>query len=82
MKLSNLGNGLFCVQSGVFLTRFGHILLLSLSCVKEPEKIIARTLCFTRQSNLRPSYFFNNGAYVLDFCAQMYPLIFFNLDPF
>ena len=31
MKLSNLGNGLFCVQSGVFLTKFGHRLLLSLS---------------------------------------------------
>ena len=31
MKLFNLGNGLYCVQSGVFLTKFGHRLLLSLS---------------------------------------------------
>ena len=40
-------------------------------------KIISRTLCFMRQSNFRPSYFFNNDAYFLDFCAQNYPLIFF-----
>ena len=31
MKLSNLGNGLYCVQSGVFLTKFGHRLHLFLS---------------------------------------------------
>ena len=31
MKLFNLENGLYRVQSGVFLTKFGHILLLSLS---------------------------------------------------
>ena len=35
-----------------------------------------------RQSNFRPSYFFINDAYFLDFCAQNYPLIFFNLNPF
>ena len=26
--------------------------------------------------------FFNNDAYFLDFCAQKFPLIFFNLNPF
>ena len=50
--------------------------------MKELEKIIARTLCFMRQSNFRRSYFFNNDAYFLDFRAQNYPLIFFNLNPF
>ena len=31
MKLFNLETGLNCVQSGVFLTNFGHKLFLSLS---------------------------------------------------
>ena len=30
-QLFHLGNGLYCVQSGVFLTKFGHRLVLSLS---------------------------------------------------
>ena len=47
MELFTLENGLNCVQIGVFLTKFGHRLLLSLSasCVKELEKIIAWMLC-------------------------------------
>ena len=45
-------------------------------------KKIARMLCFMPQSNFRPSYFFINNSYVLDFCAQNYPLIFLNLNPF
>ena len=31
LKLFNLENGLYCVQSGVFLTKFGHKLPLSIS---------------------------------------------------
>ena len=62
MKLFNLGNGHYHVQSGVFLTKFGHRLLLSLSAqpdmCERDGKIIARTLCFMRQSNFRRSYFF------------------------
>ena len=38
-------------------------------------KIIAWTLCFMPQSNIRPSYFFNHDAYFLDLCAQNNPLI-------
>ena len=34
------------------------------------------------QSILRPNYIFNNDAYFLDFRAQKFPLIFFNLKPF
>ena len=37
MKLFNLGNRLYCVQSGVFLTKFGHRLLLSLSA--QPDNV-------------------------------------------
>ena len=37
MKLFNLGNGLFFAQSGVFLTEFGHKLLLSLSA--QPDNV-------------------------------------------
>ena len=29
----------------------------------------------------RPNYIFNNDAYFLDFCAQKFPLIFFNVNP-
>ena len=31
---------------------------------------------------LRPNYIFNEDAYFLDFCAQKFPLIFFNVNPF
>ena len=50
--------------------------------VKELEKIIARTLCFMHQSFFRPNYIFNNNAYFLDFRAQKFPLIFFNVNLF
>ena len=50
--------------------------------MKELEKIIARTHCFMHQSFFRPNYIFNNDAYFLDFCAQKFPLIFFNVNPF
>ena len=69
MAFFNLGNGLYCVQSGVFLTEFGRRLPLSLSdkpgniCVKQLGKIIAWTLCFMHQSTFRPEYIFNNDAY-------------------
>ena len=34
------------------------------------------------QSFFRPNYSFNNDAYFLDFRAQKFPLIFFNVNPF
>ena len=34
------------------------------------------------QSFFRPNYVLNNNAYFLDFCAQKFPLIFFNVNPF
>ena len=46
--------------------------------MKELEKIIAKMRCFMHQSFYRPNYIFNNDAYFLDFCAQKFPLIFFN----
>ena len=33
------------------------------------------------QSFFRPNYIFNNDAYFLDFRAQQFPLIFFNVNP-
>ena len=49
--------------------------------MKELEKIIARTLCFMHQSFVRPNYIFDNDAHFLDFRAQKFPLIFFNVTP-
>ena len=49
--------------------------------MNELEKIIARTLCFMHSSFFRPNYNFTNDAYFLDFRAQKFPLIFFNLNP-
>ena len=49
--------------------------------MKELEKIIARTRRFMHQSFFRPNYIFNNDAYFLDFRAQKFPLIFFNVNP-
>ena len=46
------------------------------------EKIIARALCFMHQGIFRPNYIFNKDAYFLDFRAQKFPFIFFNLNPF
>ena len=34
------------------------------------------------QRFFRPNYIFNNDAYFLDFRAQKFPLIFFNVNPF
>ena len=73
-------------KSGILPTKFGHKLLLSLSAqhdyVKELKKIIARTHCFMHQFFFRPNYIFNNDAYFLDFRAQKFPLIFFNVNLF
>ena len=86
-KLSDLENEIYRVQSGVLPTNFGHKLLLSLSAQpdymwKNWKKITARTHCFMHQSVFRPNYIFNNNAYFLFFCAQKFPLIFFNVNPF
>ena len=87
MNLFHLEHGLYWVQSGVLPKKFGHKLSLSLSAQldnvwKSWKKIIAKTLCFMHQRIFRPIYIFNNYAYFLDFRAQKFPLIFFNLNPF
>ena len=69
-QLFHLGNGFYCVQSCVFLTKFGHRLLLFyllslIMCVRAGKKIISRTHCFMRQSNFRPSWGWSGGAMVL-----------------
>ena len=64
-------------------TNYSFLYLLNLIIyVKELEKIIARTHCFMIQSFFRPNYIFNNDAYFLDFRAQKFPLIFFNVNLF
>ena len=74
------------MKSTAFLTKFGHKLLLfyllRLIMCEEFEKVIARTLCFMHLRFFGPTYIFNNDAHFLDFRAQKYPLIFFNVNPF
>ena len=72
------------MQSGVFLTRFGHRLLVfficsAWSCVKELETI---TLCFMRQNNFRPSYFLITMLIFFTFLHTKLPFDRFNLNPF
>ena len=59
MELFNLENGLYCVQSGVFLTEkidtdYSFLNLLSLIMYEKIGKIIARTPFFIHQSTFRP----------------------------
>ena len=69
MNLFNPENELYCVPSGVFLTKFRHncsfLYLLSLIMREkvEKKKTIAMTLCFIHQSIFRPNYIFNNAPY-------------------
>ena len=50
--------------------------------MKELGKVIAKTLCFMHQRIFRPNYIFNYDADILNFRAQILPLIAFNLNPF
>ena len=78
-----LSCSVWCISNKNLDTAYSFFYLLSLIMCERAGKVIARTLSFMRQSNLRPSYFFNNHAYFLDFRAQNYPLIFFlNLNHF
>ena len=63
-------------------TNYSFLYLLSLIICERLEKIIARTHCFMHQSFFRPNYVFNNDVHFLDFRAQKFPLIFFNVNPF
>ena len=67
MKLFNLEKGLYCVQSGVFLTKldinYYFLFLLSLTFCERAGKITARMLCLMHQSVFRPIYIFDNDAY-------------------
>ena len=63
-------------KSGVFLTKFGHILLFSLSAQPDYvwkcwKKIIARTLCLMHRGIFRTNYSFNNDVFY--FRAQKIP---------
>ena len=82
----NLETGLYCVQFGVFLTKFyinySVLYVLSLIMCERVGNIIARTLRFMHQCFFTPNYIFDNDAYFLDFCAENYPLILYDLNPF
>ena len=60
MKLFNLTIDSTVFKSRVFLSKFGHKLLLYLlslfMCESVGKKIIARTLCFMHQGIFRPNY--------------------------
>ena len=64
MKLFNLKIDSTVFKSGVFLTKFGHKLLLYLFAqpdyVCKLEKIIARMHHLMHQGIFRPNYIFNN----------------------
>ena len=74
MNLFHLKHGLYCVQSGILPknldTNYFFLYLLSLIMCESVGKIIARTLCFMRQSIFRSIFSFNNDAYFMDFRAQ------------
>ena len=83
MNLMNLEMDSTVFKSDVFLAKFGHKLLLSLSA--QPDyvskcwiKIIAWTFCSMDQSIFRLNYILNNHAYFSDFHTHKFPLIFFN----
>ena len=50
--------------------------------MKVLEQIIARTVCAMHYGIFSLYYIFKNDACFLDFRAQKFPLIFFNLNPF
>ena len=72
----------WCINLKNSDTNYSFLYLLSLIICERAGKIIARTLCFRHQSICRPINIFNNDAYFLDFRAQIFPLIVFNLNPF
>ena len=80
MELFSLENKLYCIQSGVFLTkmdtRYSFLYLLRQIMRERVGKIIARTPCFIHKKTFRLNYICNNDAYYLDYCEENYPLIF------
>ena len=50
--------------------------------MKELEKIISRTPSFKHQNTFRPNYILITMLILLNFCAEKYPSIFFNINPF
>ena len=71
-----------CISNTIWTQITPFFICSAWSYVKELEKIIARTHCFMHRSLFRPNYIFNNDAYFLDFRAQKFPLIFFNVSSF
>ena len=63
-------------------TSDSFLYLLSLIICEKIGKDNARTHCIMLQSFFRLNYIFNNDAYFLDFRAQKFPLIVFNVNPF
>ena len=78
----NLPCSVRCIHNKIWAQITPFFICSAWLYVKELEKIIARTLCFMHQSFFRPNYIFNNDAYFLDFRAQKFPLICFNVNPF
>ena len=71
-----------CISNKIWTQITSFFICSAWLYVKELEKIMARTHCFMHRSFFRPNYIFNNDVYFLDFCAQKFPLIFFNVNPF
>ena len=78
----NLPCSVWCITYKIWTQITPFFICSAWLYVKELEKIIARMHCSMHQSFFRPNYIFNNDAYYLDFRAQKFPLIFFNVNPF
>ena len=70
-----------CISNKNLDKNYSFFICSASLCVKVLEKIVARTLCAMHHGILSLYYIFNNDAYFLDFRAQKFPLIFFNLNP-
>ena len=82
LKMKSIPCSVRCISNKIWTQITPFFICSAWLYVKELEKIIARTLCFMNQSFFRPNYIFNSDAYFLDFCAQKFPLSFFNVNPF
>ena len=61
-------------------TDYPFLYLLSLIMCERAGKNNCQSTLLYASKNFRLSYIFNKDANFLDFCAQNYPLIFFNLN--
>ena len=86
MKLSNLDNESTVFDKVYFKqnldTNYSFLYLLSLIICERVGKNNCKMLCFMHQSIFRHNYIFNKSAYFLNFRAQKFPLIVFNVNHF